>query len=338
MKEKSIKNMTGSLNIEGNRFFYKVLNKENFIKEINGYKNISRYFPTPKLLFTSYLNKETGIIFFEYDNLVGKNKGLLVDLFSHELKLNNKFIEILNLYRSVFVKTLKKDLGESSDIFFGDRVKNRLPLFYSKSFINEIIDIDLNGNKIKGNFNKIFKDIELFFSKQDKKWCVISQCDPNDLNITLKPNILDYTAGGYVPLMAEFATFYWYQLAQGNYLSLKYNKKAFKNHKDIYKKLDYVIMKGRKVEHYPSKLRIDFIEEYINIVIEPCFKKFSMKEKKEWYNHFKNYLAMKIIGVFNVSKMSKKDMLLSLGYLQMFYNKNITNPKDLLLIINSKKI
>lgn len=338
MIEKLIKNNTGSLDLYGHKFFYKILDKKNFIKEIKGYEIISKYFPTPKLLFTSYLNKKTGIIFFEYDNLIGENKGLLVDLFSFELKLNYKFINILNLYRSIFLKTLKKDFGRSSDIFFKDRVKNRLPVFYDKSFINEFININLNGNEIKTNFIKIFKDIELFFNKQDKKWCVVSQCDPNDLNITIKPNILDYTAGGHIPLMAEFATFYWYQLAQGNYLSLKYNKKAFKNHEHIYKKLDYVIMRGRKIEHFPSKLRKDFIEAYINIVIEPCFKKFSEKEKEEWYDQFKNYLAMKIIGVFNLSNMSKKDKLLSLGYLYLFYNKKMTNPRDLLLIINNKKI
>ena len=55
----------------------------------------------------------------------------------------------------------------------------------------------------------------------------------------------------------------------------------------------------------------------------------------DWYNDFKNYFAMKVLAVFDVSKMSKKDMLLSLGYLELFYNNlDIKNLKDLKEVVN----
>lgn len=330
-------NKTGFFELAESGFFFKVMDKQNFIKERDGYKKISKYFPVPKLIYASPSVKEKGLLIFEYENTIGKNRGLLVDKFAHEEKFDKDFKIILDLYRDVFLKTLKKDEGVASHIFFKDRVENRLSNYYKPSFIKRDFDFNINGRKISGDLSKIFKSIKLFFKNQNRQWCIVSQCDPNDLNIGTKPIIFDYTAGGSVPLMAEFATFFWYQLAQGSYLSLKYNSKAFVGHEDIYKKMDHVELKGKKLIHTASNLRIIFIQEYIKHVIKPCFEKISAEETVDWYEQFKNYLAMKILGVFNVSKMCKKDQLLSIGYLHLFYNSRVASPEHLMRLINFKK-
>ncbi len=72
---------------------------------------------------------------------------------------------------------------------------------------------------------------------------------------------------------------------------------------------------------------------YIKEVIDPSFYKIG--NYPDWFTDFKNFLAMRIIGVYNISKMDKKDMLLTLGYLSIFYNaKDIKKPEDLLKLID----
>jgi hypothetical protein len=152
------------------------------------------------------------------------------------------------------------------------------------------------------------------------EYCVISQCDPNDLNIGTKPIILDYFGGGYNPLMAEFAILFWYCVAQGNYFSVVYNKKEYTNHPAIIKMIDKVTFDKGRLSHYPSNKRIKFLINYIKKVIAPLVKE--MPKNYDWYEDFKNYLAMRIISVFDISKMEEKDRLLSLAYLDIFYNKS----------------
>ncbi len=330
------KNTTGSFSLGEDKFFFKVLDKHNFVRERDGYKSISEYYPVPKLIHASSSIKKDGLLIFEYEDTIGKNCGLLVDQFAHKKKLDKDFINILNLYRDIFLKTLKKADGAAVDIFFKDRVKTRLSEYYESSFIEKNVNFKLNGVQISGNLTEILENINKFFDNKNTKWCVMSQCDPNDLNIGTKPIIFDYTAGGNVPLMAEFATLFWYQLAQGSYLSLKYNREAFVEHRDIYKSMDFVELDGGKLKHVPSHLRLAFIKEYINHVIKPCFERIPFADRSSWYEEFKNYLAMKIIGVFDVSKMSKKDQLLSIGYLHLFYNTKVIDFDDLVSLINIK--
>lgn len=330
------KNKTGDFVLGEDRFFFKVLDKQNFTREYTGYKNISKYFPVPRLIYASLSMKKDGLLIFEYEDTVDKNRGLLVDQFAHKKKIDKDFINILNLYKNVFLKTLKKSDGTAADIFFKDRVKTRLHQYHKSSFIKKNVNFYFNESQISGDLVKVFMGINTFFNKKNTKWCVISQCDPNDLNIGTKPIIFDYIAGGSVPLMAEFATFFWYQLAQGSYLSLKYNRDAFVDHKDIYKSMDFVKLNGGKLKHTPSPLRLAFIKEYINHIIKPCFEQIPFEDRENWYEEFKNYLAMKIIGVFDISKMSKKDRLLSIGYLHLFYDAKVVSFDDLVNLVSVK--
>lgn len=323
---------TGSINLGTQRLFYKLVKESELKRELSGYKTLAKHYPVPKFYDVSKIADNQYVFLFEKEGSIGKNEGLLIDLFATRNHLDKDFIRIIKLYKNVFLKTLTKSSDTSSCIFFSDRVQNRLPIYYQKSFLNKKFVFTLNGRSINMELGVIVNKIERFFSAKKKRWSVVSQCDPNDLNIGIRPVIFDFTAGGMVPLMAEFATLFWYQLAQGSYLSLKYNDQAFKEHRHIYKRMNRVDMIGTSIKHIPSKLRVQFLEEYIEQVIEPCFDKIS--DFSGWYEEFKNYIAMKIIGVFNVSEMDKKDMLLSLGYLYLFYETtNITEPRDLLKLI-----
>lgn len=329
----NIPERSGSLRLGKQEVFWKLIPTEYLIREIDGYKSVSRHFPVPKLYGSSKLGKGESILFFQYDDSVGEEKGLLVDLFATRNNLDKDFVRIIKMYREVFLKTLSKSKSTASNIFFSERMRNRIPAYYSRGFLSKDFDFALNGRSIHVNLGVIVKEMQSFFSKGRNELSVVSQCDPNDLNIGIKPILFDYTAGGKVPLMAEFATLFWYQLAQGDYFSLKYNASAFKRHKRIYKRMNKVLFSRGNLKHNPEKLRILFLREYVKQVIKPCLAKTPAYTR--WFDEFKNYLAMKIIGVFDVSKMSEKDLLLSLGYLDLFYHAtDINDVEDLFKLID----
>lgn len=326
----------GIITIEGKDFFYKSLPLVFFKKELNGYKILSKYYPVPRLIKTKKEGNK-GLLVFEYENSVDTKKGLLIDFFTNNKANINILNPLLVLYTKVFLETLKKDKGKSSDIFFKDRISTRLDKFYNSKFI-KLIDgkeFFLNNRKLRLQLEKTISSIKLFFKKDKLHWCVVSQGDPNDLNLGLKPILFDYEAAGWNPIMAEFANLFVYNLLQGSYLGPIYSKSSYKRHKEIYKYLDKVRLNKNRVEHKTLSLRRRFVFIYIKKVLMPCFHR--IENYNGWYEEFKNYFAMKILCRFDISKMPKKDMILSLCFLEYFYN--TINPKNLNEFLNlTKKI
>lgn len=326
----NIKNIGGVLTLDNFNYFYKILYIEDYKKEIYGYEIIKKFFPVPNLVFKD-INNSKGLLIYEYEKSVGFNKGLLVDLFIRD-NMNNlkKQKKILILYKNVFLKTIKKTNKNSSKIFFEERINSRLKKFYNNKFIDKYdgLKIRFNNRQIVLNIKKIKENVEKYFSNNKKKWSVVSQCDPGDLNIGIKPVIFDYLGGGYNPIMAEFAVFFWYNIAQNNYFSPIYNKNTFVNHPRIFNKLDKVELSADRLNHKINNKRKLFLFNYIDNVLAPTLKETSGYD--DWYEDLKNYLAMRILCVFNVAKMERKDLLLSLVYLEIFYNnQNIFKLSDL---------
>jgi len=326
----SIKN--GVSLIGNKKIFWKVVDEPTLAREIKGYESVAQYYPVPKLYGHLYLGDGQYALCFEYEKSVGAEKGLLVDLFATQERLGDDFAVILQMYRDAFLKTLSKRNSTSSDVFFSERVRERMSSYYSAGFLGTDHEFVFNNRSVHVQPDIIVNDIKQYFSNRPDSWSVVSQCDPNDLNIGTLPVLFDYTAGGYVPLMAEFATLFWYQLAQGSYLALIYNKEAFKDHQSIYTRVDEVSLVQNHLAHIPNNLRIQFVKAYVTQVIQPCFA--NIPADYNWYEEFKNHLAVKILGVFNVAKMGKKDMLLSLGYLHLFYTAKIANIEDLFKLVD----
>lgn len=318
-------NINGIFKIYNKKIFYKILSDSDFIKEIDGYSMIKQYYKTPKLYF-KIKNKSRNILGYEYNENVSKNNGLLIDYFVIKNKLDNNYYKILNNYKNVFLKTIKFINCSNYKIFFDDRINTRLK--YNCNFILELLKKRYFKNKADVSIDNIYKSIKHYYKVncKQKKWCVISQCDPNDLNICIDGTIFDFTAGGYVPIMAEFATFFWYNLIQCEYLSPKYNPKAFKNHNAIHKKIrKNNFINNKRLDINIRPMRLDAIIYYMEKVILPVLLNI---DYKNWYYDFKNYLAMKALAVFDFKKMSNKDIYISIKYLKLFYLKDFKTFKD----------
>lgn len=314
----------GKFSTPNKDYFFKLLNLGESGRELRGYDALKSYYPLPTFLF-SITGKEKTVQIFEFEKSIVDNNGLLADYFARKNKLDSRYLKILKLYKKIFLQTVKNDIGKDADVFFKDRIATRIKKYYNPGFIGSYgkKKFEINGNKVTIDLEKILKEVSLFFNKRKKTWTVISQCDPNDLNVGMKPMIFDYLAGGRVPLMAEFATFIWYNLAQGNYLSLIYNAGSFRGHAAILKKIDSTALKGNQIAHTILPIRKEAIRAYLKEVVKPILKKTG--PFRNFYGEFKNYLAMKILAVFDVSKMKRRDQIMCLAYLQYFYDQDIKN-------------
>ena len=282
-------------------------------------------------MLVNLYNDNTGILIYEYDEEIDDDKGLFVDYYASNKKLDKIFYNIIEIYKNVFKTTLKYTVTDSCDIFYKDRVNSRLKKYYNKDFIEKYSKnekITFNGKNIKLNLKSIIEDLENYYSENNKKyWTIISQCDPTDLNITLKGRIIDYLGGGENPLMAEFAMFVWQNICIGNYFAIKYNSKYFEHHPKIKTLIDNVELNkdNNSLSHYIRNIRLESIIYYIDELLIPIMAEI---DYKDWYNDFKNFIGIKTITIFDLNKMEEKDIYLSLCYLHLFYLSNFENPKE----------
>lgn len=327
---KNKNNINGVFTISNAKVFYKQLNDLDYAREIEGYDILKKYYD----VVDRYASMDGNIILYEYDNNIYKDNGLVVDYFASNNRLAVDYVNILKKYKDVFDKTIKYNKKGNCRIFFEDRINTRLKNNTSNKLFIELDGktLDLNNNKIKIENRKIYKEIIKYFSEDKNTWNIISNADPNDMNIGMNGRLFDYTAGGYVPLMCEFAVFTCYNLIQAEYLSLKYNKKAFKEHKKIYTCINKNYVSKNKIQHIPRDVRLKAVMEYIDIVIKPVMKKIKYDN---WYEDFKNYLAMKVLAVYDYNKMTRKDIMLSIAFINTFYNKEINNLNELKKLIKN---
>jgi len=326
-------NINGVFSINKIKIFYKILNNDEFKMEQYGYDKIKQYYKVPKKYF-EIENDNKNIVGYEYYNTNLKDKNLLVSYFSHTDSLTKEYTDLLDIFSSVFNDSIRKVKSDNCHIFFEDRINTRLQNNINNAYVKKVSNkiFNINNNNVNINIYECCDNVKKFFNKNKAEWCVISQCDPNDMNICIDGTIFDYTAGGFVPLMAEFAVFTCYNLVQAEYLSLLYNKNAFINNKGIYKCLNNVSINDKNISHHMRKIRIDAIILYIEKVIKPILNKI---DYINWYEDFKNYFFMKLLAVYNYNEMSEKDILLALSYASLFYNKDIKNLNELIEIIKS---
>ena len=327
-------NKFGSFQIGEFKFFYKILALNDYERELKGYNIVKKYYKVENLLINISSNNE-GILIYEYDNEIAENKGLLVDYYAQNDKISYIFNNIIDMYKNVFIKTLKFTITDSCNIFYKNRINSRLKKYYDKDFYEKYdgLEIIFNNQITKINLKFIISELEKYYEGNYKKyWTIISQCDPTDLNITISGRVIDYLGGGENPIMAEFAMFLWQNLCIGNYLAIKYNSKYFENHNKIKLKIDKVDFnkKNNTIFHYIRDIRFESIKIYISKIIIPLLKDINYND---WYKDLKNFISLKILTIFDLNIMEEKDIFLSLCYLYIFYSNELKKPEDLLLLL-----
>ena len=322
-------NKFGGFQVGDFKLFYKILDINDYNRELKGYNIVKKYYDVEKLLI-NLSNNKTGILIYEYDEEIGNDKGLLVDYYASNEKLDKQFYNIIDIYKQVFKATLNYTFTNSCNIFYKDRVDSRLRKYYNHDFLEKYSKnekITFNGKNIEINLKLIKEELEKYYSENKKYWSIISQCDPTDLNITMKGRIIDYLGGGENPLMAEFAMFFWQNVCIGNYFAIKYNSKYFCNHPKIKSKIDTVEFNhaNNTLFHYIRNIRLESIIYYIDELLIPLMDSINYID---WYRDLKNFIGIKILTIFDLNIMEEKDIFLSLCYLHVFYSNDFETPEE----------
>ena len=323
----------GKIRFKEKDYFFKFVTKEMVGREQQGSRFISKFYHTPELVYTS---TEDGFLLYKYEETISVNEGLLIDLFNSSDFSAIRVAPVLSMYSRVFGQTLRRATGSACDLYFKDRVASRLPFFYDTAFRDTERRFDFNGENFTLSVGSLLHEIEQFFLNNREHWCVASQCDPGDLNIGIKPVLLDCTGGGFNPLAAELAVLFWYQIAQTGYFSPTYHPTAYAEHDQTFSNLDLTeLHSDDAVTHHPSYHRINFLELYFASVVLPLEDR--VGSINDLYEDFRIFLAMRVLSVFNISTMSQKDLLISLGYLTMLSDSQVDRPRSFLELLERLK-
>lgn len=329
--------INGNFIYKKKRFFFKVIYKDDYFAELEGYQRSINKIPIKKMVYNNILSNNQYILIYEYDNTVDKNKGLLNDLFvsydnSHDISyFLKKYIgNILVIYdislRST--KTLKSSLNNR---FFKNRIKSRLIPWYSKdkNFKKKII---INGRKSE-SISNIIKEVIEYFKNEPAQKCFFCQGDPNTLNISLEPCFFDLVTAGYNSIIGEFAIMMISTLLYDNYFCPKYHPQSYFLHE-------------KAIEQY--KVFQPFIEVSNNDILKIYCKFKSSKIRKEYVYQYiqilknnnifidekiKYYIIMRLLCVFNIENMESIDYYYSIYLVSYIYGVFKDKSKNVLPII-----
>lgn len=311
------------------KVFFKIVDKIDFIKEVNGYLSCVDRIPTKKMIYVSNY-KDQYILVFEYDDTIKTNDGLLndylvkYDLLNIKNQKKQSIEPLLQLYKKLY-SNISYHKEYCNRVFFHERVDSRLKSWYSneKLFFKEIVFNKINSKTTK----EIIDETICYFKNNNRKKeiCVFSQGDPNTINISLEPIMFDLMTAGYNSVKGEIAITIISTLLYDNYFCPKYHPKSYFRHEKAVSQLENFkpeisyseTNKTINIESniITSDVRKEYILEYLKILKESHIPNLSK---------MKYYFIMRLLTVFDIRVMEKNDYLYSIFLVHHFYN-NITD-------------
>lgn len=318
--------INGTVEKKNDKFFFKTGEPNAMLGELAGYFSLLiGGYPVAKLTKMMYSGNSI-IIFFEFDISIKFNEGLLVDYINKNIDktLDLEVIDnILSIYRKMLLRKITRKFSPL-DVFYVRRVKSRIEPWYLKvdsDLLN--YNYEINGEKFTPPIDTINACIN-YFNQSRTYSCFLSQGDPNELNIGLKPIFFDYQTAGFNPLIAEIASFFWFMFFQSGYLSPKYYPNDYTNHplsiENIekqkaqlsYSKDDVLNKLKIDIEFKPRRIRRGILKKYLLM-----FKNF-LDEKE--FNDIRYFFVLRILGQHNVLNMNRHDSIIMLTFTQILFD------------------
>ena len=318
---KTVNSSYGHFMYDNEKYFFKIVDKNDFIKEINGYLEVCDKLKVKKLV-NILTDNEKYYLIYEYEKTIIKNKGLIHDLFVYYEYYNisydkNIFINLINNFRRRY-RNLKILSYSKNDEFFEGSIKNKLLKWYIND-LNFDKAVEINY-KESTTTNNIINETIKYFNNLENKLCLISSGNPNTLNLSTNSMNFDLKTAGYNNIYGEVAITYISYLIFDAYFSPKYNKNSYLNHNLIYK----------YIKKFKPKLKYKNTNKIIinsNIVTSSIRKKYikdyllMLKEENVPINEeIKYYLIMRLLCVFNINKINLIDYYYILYLIHFIYN------------------
>ncbi|WP_326740347.1 hypothetical protein [Streptomyces sp. NBC_01022] len=312
-------------------------------KEIRGHGRLARHYRVPAL--HAHLRVPGGHL-LAYERLPGgTDQGLLLDLLNTDEPnndLHNYMDRLTTTYREVILTTARPtDPTRVVRKLYWDRAApgGRLDTYYAgKDFLvaDSLIDIpvsrlgtytlSINGRRHRIDWAATLRWLGAHFATLEPVWAALTQGDPTDVNIAHPLAWFDYDTAGMNSILGEFANFLWYASALGGWLVPAYNPAAFSDHPATFDREPANTPEVRRadVDRTTSTIHIDYtprlsaprraaVTAYWDQLVRPVADR--LWPGADLANLLRPYLAMRILGVYNLADLVPEDRLILLARL-----------------------
>ncbi|MFF3761133.1 hypothetical protein [Streptomyces sp. NPDC002185] len=312
-------------------------------EEIRGHARLSRHYRVPAL--HAHLRVPGGHL-LTYERLPGgTDQGLLLDLLNADepsSDLRSYMDELTAAYREVILTTAWP--AEPTHVvrkLYWDRAApgGRLDTYYAGRdflFADGLIDVpvsrldtyalNINGRRHHLDWAATLRWLRAHFASAEPVWAALTQGDPTDVNLAHPLAWFDYDTAGMNSIPGEFANFLWYASALGGWLVPTYNPTAFADHPATFAHVPANTPELRRadIDHTTSTIHIDYtphlsaprqaaVTAYWTQLVRPVADR--LWPGSDLANLLRPYLAMRILGVYNLADLAPEDRLVLLARL-----------------------
>ncbi|WP_411073458.1 hypothetical protein [Streptomyces sp. cmx-4-7] len=312
-------------------------------EEIRGHARLARHYRVPAL--HAHLRVPGGHL-LAYERLPGgTDQGLLLDLLNTKEPssgLRTYMDQLTAAYREVILTTAwPADPAHVVRKLYWDRAApgGRLDTYYAgRDFLfgDDLIDVpvshldtytlSINGRRHHLDWAATLRWLRAHFATAEPVWAALTQGDPTDVNLAHPLAWFDYDTAGMNSIPGEFANFLWYASALGGWLVPTYNPTAFADHPATFAHVPANTPELRRadIDHTTSTIHIDYtphlsaprqaaVTAYWTQLVRPVADR--LWPGSDLANLLRPYLAMRILGVYNLADLAPEDRLVLLARL-----------------------
>ncbi|WP_432084797.1 hypothetical protein [Streptomyces sp. bgisy095] len=312
-------------------------------EEIRGHAQLARHYRVPAL--HTHLRVPGGHL-LAYERLPGgTDQGLLLDLLNTDEPSSDLDIymgQLTAAYREVILATAwPADPAHVVRKLYWDRAApgGRLDAYYAgEDFLiaDGLIDVpvshlgthtlNINGRRHQLDWAATLRWLRAHFATTEPVWAALTQGDPTDVNLAHPLAWFDYDTAGMNSIPGEFANFLWYASTLGGWLVPTYNPAAFADHPATFAHVPANTPELRRADIDPatSTIHVDYaprlsaprraaVTTYWNQLVQPVADRLWPGE--DLANLLRPYLAMRILGVYDLADLAPEDRLVLLARL-----------------------
>jgi hypothetical protein len=300
--------------------------------ENHGWRVLRDLYPVPRLYTHLRLPGSTFLVYERWGNPTGPKTFL--DL------LNNGDHAAIDAYMHVVTRTYRDVMLRTAHLadprtlvgkLYYDRAApgGRLDTYYAgRAFEVAGISVQvlagytlvINGRERRINWDATLSWLSTWASDPTPQWSAITQGDPTDVNLAVPFALFDYDTAGHNAVCGEFANFCWYTGFLGGYIVPQANPAAFAASPDTFDSLplNSPIAQAVNEDKAARRLTVDLVWRpaparqaanrlYWANLVAPIWKQLAGDEKIS--DALRPYLALRILGVFNLADLEPLDRL-----------------------------
>jgi hypothetical protein len=297
-----------------------------------GWQVLRDHYPVPRLHARLRL-PGSSLLVYERWGFAARPKTFLDILNDGDHAAIDAYMRVLTAtYRAVILRTA--DLADPRTLvgkLYHDRAApgGRLDTYYTgRDFqiadvhVQELADYTLviNGRERRLDWAATLSWLSTWATDPTPQWSAITQGDPTDVNLAVPFALFDYDTAGRNAVCGEFANFCWYTGFLGGYIVPRANPAAFAASPETFEQIPLNTPSTRAItkDETARRLTIDLVWRpaparqaanrlYWHNVVVPIWKQLAGDE--EINNALRPYLALRILGVFNLADLDPLDRL-----------------------------